>query len=474
MDEAPEKVKLDNARWHPNKIWRAITEPTAAIQGAENRRRARLLSSLLVFLVPIPVLVFIIRLIVDDAFTPSPVSIIGLLVAAVLYGFSRTRHYYPIAIATTAIFPAAIFSLVIINYNPMDVRSLLTYLGLGIIVGSILLSVNGVSLLAAINIIGIMLLPVIIPEVGFVDIISPLTFLILLSVLIIVAMRHRSKIESDRRAELEHSHADLQMEIEERVGIESALRESEFRYRQLNTQLEDRIQERTAQLEDANKELEAFSYSVSHDLKAPLRGIHGFSKALAEDYYDVLDESGKGYIDYILQGTLKMGKLIDDMLALSRITRHKMEIQTVDFSKLAKQVGLVLYSDQPQRQITFEIAPNMSVMGDETMLRILLENLFENAMKFTSKQEDAIIECGISECEGRKAYFIKDNGAGFNMDYVDKLFTPFQRLHSEHEYPGSGVGLSIVARIVSKHNGEVWAEGVEDQGASIFFTLGDR
>jgi len=221
-----------------------------------------------------------------------------------------------------------------------------------------------------------------------------------------------------------------------------------------------------------NKELETFAYSVSHDLRAPLRGIDGFSQALLEDYGDRLDEQGKEYLRRVRAATQRMGQLIDDMLILSRVTRAEMKRGAVDLSNLARMITSELQKAQPERQVEFVIAERLTVNGDAVLLRAVLDNLLGNAWKFTGKQATARIEFGVTQHEGKRAYFVRDDGAGFDMTYVGKLFAPFQRLHATDEFAGTGIGLATVQRIINRHGGKVWAEGAVDKGASFYFTLG--
>ena len=239
-------------------------------------------------------------------------------------------------------------------------------------------------------------------------------------------------------------------------------------------QLEQRVAERTAELAAVNQELAAFSYSVSHDLRAPLRSMSGFSEALLEDYADVLDGTGQDYLRRVHQAGRRMAKLIDDLLNLSRLTRAEMSREPVDLSAVAQAIAAELQQGEPERRAEFIIAPGLEATGDPGLLRVVLENLLGNAWKFTSKVAHARIEFGMAEVGGDLAYFVRDNGAGFAMTYSDKLFGPFQRLHAESEFPGSGIGLATVQRIVFRHGGGVWAEGEEGRGAQFFFTLAAR
>lgn len=231
------------------------------------------------------------------------------------------------------------------------------------------------------------------------------------------------------------------------------------------------LEQRNIELAAVNKELEAFAYSVSHDLRAPLRSIDGFSQALLEDYEDKLDEQGKDYLRRSRAASQRMGQLIDDLLSLSRITRSDMKSEMVDLSSLAYQVSENLKESQPQRKVEFVVTPGLVANGDSTLLRLLLENLLGNAWKFTSKQSQARIKFGVGQQEGKLTFFVCDNGVGFDMTYADKLFGPFQRLHAATEFPGTGIGLAIVQRIVNRHGGQVWGEGKVGKGATFYFTL---
>lgn len=245
---------------------------------------------------------------------------------------------------------------------------------------------------------------------------------------------------------------------------------AEEEIRRLNQDLEHRA----AELEAVNNELESFSYSVSHDLRAPLRAIDGFSRALFEDYYDQLPEEGRNYLNRIHTAALRMAELIDSLLSLSRVTRTPIELEPVNLSALAETIFNELQRDQPQRQVECSIASDLLVQGDRKLLRIALENLIGNAWKFTSKKEIARVEVGIQDDSGEKIYFIRDNGAGFDMIYKDKLFGVFQRLHITTDYPGTGIGLATVQRMIHRHGGRIWVESAVDQGTTFYFTLQNK
>jgi len=234
---------------------------------------------------------------------------------------------------------------------------------------------------------------------------------------------------------------------------------------------EDTLRRHTAQLEAANAELDAFAYSVSHDLRAPLRGIDGFSQALLEDYADRLDGTGKDYLARVRSGSQRMATLIDDLLNLSRVTRSQMHLAAVDLSALARGIAADLQKGDPERRAEFIIAPGLQVHADPGLMRVVLQNLLDNAWKFTGKRPHARIEVGSATHDGRPAYFVRDNGAGFDMTYVHKLFGAFQRLHGAEQFDGTGVGLATVQRVIHRHGGRVWAEAVVDGGATFYFTL---
>ncbi|MCX6270966.1 MAG: PAS domain S-box protein [Bacteroidetes bacterium] len=239
----------------------------------------------------------------------------------------------------------------------------------------------------------------------------------------------------------------------------------------LNQELEQRVDERTSQMEAANRELEAFAYSVSHDLRAPLRGIDRFSLILLEEYQDNIDEQGKNYLRRVRLATQRMAQLIDDMLNLSRVSRSEMNIQPVNLSKIALEIATTLSSMQPERQVEFIIPEGIIVQGDNRLLRIVLENLIGNSWKFTSKHPTATIEFGLQQQNEKSVYFIRDDGAGFEMKHAQKLFGAFQRLHTATEFPGIGVGLATVQRVIHRHGGSVWAEGEVEKGTTFYFTI---
>jgi len=252
------------------------------------------------------------------------------------------------------------------------------------------------------------------------------------------------------------------------------------RYEQDILKLNADMAARNLSLEKINKELDSFAYAVSHDLQAPLRSIEGFSRALMEDYADRLDAEGRDFLGRSIAATQKMGRLINALVTLSRISLAEIWLELVKLSVIALRIADGLRRTDPDRTVHFVIAQDIVAFGDDSLLTILLENLIENAWKFTGNRADAVIEFGSMKCEtihtrnnprSDMVYFVKDNGTGFDMNYANKLFIPFQRLFSSTEFPGDGTGLAIVKRIINRHGGDVWIEGERDKGAAVYFTL---
>jgi light-regulated signal transduction histidine kinase (bacteriophytochrome) len=267
-------------------------------------------------------------------------------------------------------------------------------------------------------------------------------------------------------AETNRGLVALTLELEQRVDERTKeLRAAHRALEETNAEL----RQLTSDLQTANRELEAFSYSVSHDLRSPLQSVLGFSELLVERCESQLDAQAKQYLQRLRAGCYRMVDLIEDMLMLSHITRREMHQEPVDLSLLAKTVASTLAMTQPRRRVTFDIAEGLVTMGDAGLLRVVLENLIGNAWKFTGKTRRARIAFGCAETP--PIYFVRDNGAGFDMANADKLFSAFQRLHSANEYPGTGIGLATVQRIISRHGGRIWAEAAVGQGATFYFTL---
>jgi signal transduction histidine kinase len=269
-----------------------------------------------------------------------------------------------------------------------------------------------------------------------------------------------------RTSDLEAANAKLGKEVEARAAAQEEIL-------RLNAGLEDTVLRRTEQLTVAVKELESFCHSVSHDLRAPLRAIHGFSQALAGDFSEALPEQAHRFLARIMSSAARMEQLIEDLLNLSKVHRSDLSRQRVDVSQLAREVAASIRAAEPARTVDIEVWSDLEAFADARLLRSALENLLGNAWKFTSKSEHARIEVGSMSDDGKKVFYVRDNGAGFDMRYADKLFGVFQRLHRMDEFPGTGIGLATVARIVARHGGRVWAEGRVGQGAAFYFTLGD-
>ncbi len=286
---------------------------------------------------------------------------------------------------------------------------------------------------------------------------SGLDFLLIVLMFRFLANERRLRIASELDAQ---RLAVARAETEERAE----------EVRALNTTLEQRVELRTAELQSINRELEAFSYSVSHDLRAPLRTIDGFSLALEEDYAGAVDATGRDYIHRVRTGVQRMGQLIDALLQLSRITRADITRESLDFSELAESVASNLLEENRGLDITFHIEPGLRVEGDPKLLRVALENLLGNAVKFSSKKKSTVVDFGWDK--EKNAWFVRDDGAGFDMHYADRLFSAFNRLHGDKDFKGSGIGLATVARVIHRHQGEIWADSVIDHGATFWFTLG--
>jgi signal transduction histidine kinase len=264
--------------------------------------------------------------------------------------------------------------------------------------------------------------------------------------------------------ELRLLNSELEQDIVARIKAEEEII-------RLNEVLEDRVQRRTADLEAANKELDAFCYSVSHDLRAPLRRVEGFRRILSDDYADKFDGQGRHYLQRIEAGTREMGEMIDSFLALSRSTRVSVKIENINLSETALDIARRLKEKEPSRKVKTTIEKDLVIRGDSKLLDVLLTNLFDNAWKYTRNIEHAQVQFGKKSIDSKDVYFVRDNGIGFDMRFVDRLFSPFVRLHASDEYEGVGVGLATVQRIVTRHGGRIWAESQTDKGAAFYFTI---
>ena len=305
-------------------------------------------------------------------------------------------------------------------------------------------------------------------------IIAIIIFQLLIIIVLIVNTLKRRRVEEELAKHREH----LEEEVKERTSdLEKRISEVEQLNRAMTNLMNDlqtsneNLELTTSRLGNANKELEAFAYSVSHDLRTPLRGIDGFSQALLEDYANKLDKDGKHYLERVRAGTQRMGQLIDDILNFSRIGRNKMKPKSLDLNKPARKISKELQQLDPERKVEFTIQEEIIVNGDAHLLQIVLENLLGNAWKFTAGRSDAKIEFGMTVEKGKRVCYVKDNGVGFDMKYADKLFIPFHRLHHAEEYEGTGIGLANVQRIIHRHGGQIRVESAPNVGTTFYFTL---
>jgi signal transduction histidine kinase len=255
------------------------------------------------------------------------------------------------------------------------------------------------------------------------------------------------------------------------IGINGENHDAEEDIRKINAELEYRLLRRNALLEAAHKELEDFCDAISHDLRGPLARLQGFSQVLLEDYGSKLDPQGQVYLEKIDQTSRQLKRILDALLDLSQLTRKSVAAQEVDLSSIAYAIARQLKNTMPRRKVTFVVTPGVIVKGDASLLRIALENLLGNAWKFTARNEHARIEFGVAGTNGKSVFFVRDNGVGFEISQLNKLFKPFHRIHEEKEFAGSGVGLAAVHRIVKRHGGRIWAEAEEGKGATFYFTL---
>jgi signal transduction histidine kinase len=413
-----------------------LIKPPDSIQEPGQRRTASLLSSV--------ILILLIASFINANLAESiPALVLVLLLLG--YIFSRTKYFYVAGMATIVLLSFPSYNGIFINpdYSSVSVHSRIAWITLPLIIGSLFLPTLGVAIYAVANFIAILLLPAFIPGLESRYVISSLGYIGTLSFLFIVTMRNRDNLEKIRQKAL----------------------------RALNIDLEERIKERTAQLEATNKELEAFAYSISHDLRAPLRAIEGFNRIVLEEHANNIDEGGKTYLQNVENATIKMNSMINDMLSLAQIGPSSLTIGPIDLSKLTQAVFEEYDPEIADRVIDFKVNSTPPIHADHNLMKILLTNLISNAIKFTRESKPAVIEFGYQGDEGDDFYFLRDNGIGFDLNYAKNLFTPFRRLHSPEDYEGNGIGLAIVERIIKHHNGQIWVDSEVGKGTTFYFNI---
>ncbi len=579
IDNKPKASLIKNLeRW--------FIKPALSLKDTEKRRSASLLSLFLLIIIALMLTFRIFAIMTDPEYVSDPGDLVGYFFLGTAYVLSRTRHFR--IGAWLMIAPIPLIALASISegmdQNPYPT---LVYLIIALLLASIFFKIQGTVAILVLNV-GVFIILPNIAEQSFPDyssIISPLLANLVAAVLIITFMGHRNRIEQDRRSE-------LKSEIEERKRIESALRESEEKFREifnnandaiylwevkpdgdagknlvandvacqmlgysrkefaqmtpeditppesernmvaaindlreighttfniihvaktgekipvevsthrfslqdkqvflsvarditerkrreeeiqtLNETLEKRVEERTAELAAVNKEIESFSYSVSHDLRAPLRAIKGFSEILSDEYESIFNEEAKAYFDNIQSGVNRMEMLIEDILKLSRLGRRELSKEEFDLSAAAQRIFNELAKTEGNKPIDFHVSDCPPVNADKALIGILLHNLISNAIKFTRDKGKRVIEFGCNSENDDEIFFIRDNGVGFDMQYSDKVFEIFQRLHPEKEFEGTGIGLPIVRQVVHRHGGRIWVEAKPNEGATFFFTL---
>lgn len=283
---------------------------------------------------------------------------------------------------------------------------------------------------------------------------------------------HRTATTKGAGGSPEQRLADCDSELAEALDQLRTEREARAHAEREQRRLNEELARQKASYDSVNQELESFSYSISHDLRAPLRHLIGFSGALLEDYGEGLEPTAKTYLDCIIRAGRKMENLVDALLGLSRTGRQDMTLLNLDLSQMARSYAACIREGDPARKVTFKIQEHLPARGDAVLMRTALEHLMENSWKFTGKKESATIEVGSREEGGERVYYVRDDGAGFDMRFAERLFSPFQRMHREDEFPGLGIGLATVQRIINRHGGRIWAEAEPDRGATFYFTLG--
>lgn len=422
-----------------------VLGPSERLGDSGQRRRARWLAGLVVLMIGAFGTLDAFYLLTRPGYVPPWYGYVLLWTS---YALVRSGRYTAGALLVLSMNPLVVFALVGTGASASPLTTL-SFLVLGIMLASVLVPVGAVVVLTALDAIGVVVLGLVRENAvgGFGTLIGPLVLVVIAGGIAGVGAMLRERIEEDRRETL----------------------------RQANAHLEDRVRERTAELERANDELEAFAYSASHDLRTPLRAIDAYAAMLVEDSGSELDDGAKELLKRIRASTKRMTELVDAMLELSKVSRAIVRVEELDLAHVAREVVQELRTAEPDHDVTFVCPPELPVRADRALVRMALTNLIHNAWKFTRGKRTPRVELGQ---EPRSAtgpcYFVRDNGIGFDRALVDKLFEPFQRLHGTDQHVGTGIGTTIVARAIERQGGRVWAEGEEGRGAVFRFTLGAR
>jgi signal transduction histidine kinase len=442
-----------------SQVEKILIEPFVAFRSSDSTRTARLLASFLLVIIILMTSVRLAAMLTDPDYETDISVNIGTTILVIAYLSSRTRHYR--IGAWLMIAPIPLITLVsIMGGNDPNPQTTLVYLIIALLLASIFFTRLGILILVLINLAIFLLLPVVAEEIfpTFSSIISPLAANLVAGTLILVFMTHRSRLEKDRQEELRKLNLDLT--------------ESESSLREFATKLETLVYERTIDLESLNEEYKSFAYSISHDLRAPIRAISGFSEIFLETPSTRLSEEEKEYLHRIHRAADRMENMIEGLLKLSRISRETLHIEEVNLSSLSQKVFNELIQGKQDRRVNFNVQEGARTMGDEILLRLVLQNLIDNAIKFSRDQDASEIDFSWFKDENENSIFcVRDNGIGFDENLAGKLFSPFQRLHLDLDFDGIGIGLATVHRIIHKHNGRIWVESEPGKGSSFFFSL---
>jgi signal transduction histidine kinase len=424
-----------------------------------SERTSNLLTS---FLLAINVIMIILRVadfLTNPAFTFAPPLLVGLILLLIAYLISRTK-YYQVG-AWLMIIPIPIIVLIsIISEVNQNAQTALVFLIIALLMASIFFSRTGLLLISALNILICLLLTMLVPDEfsGFSSVISPIGANLVATALIIVYITHRDNLAKDRQSEMRKLNEEL------KASGASLL--------ELSSKLEHLVAERTNELENLNSEYRSFAYSISHDLRAPVRAINGFAQIIKETATNKLSPEEAEYLDRIRRSGQRIEKMIESLLVLSRISRGTLNLQEVNLSKMAEVVFAELGQSHDCANLKFKVQENAVTVGDEILLRLVLQNLIDNSIKFSRYCDEAEVNFMWEvNRDGMPVYCVRDNGIGFDTDNSELIFTPFRRLHAESDFDGIGIGLATVRRIIHQHGGQIWAESQPGEGASFYFTI---